>query len=105
MQFNIPKGTTAVQGIPIGRLANLESRVSALESSGSGGTWYQDEIIASGVTGTSFSLINTPARVVFLYKNGQYLISGVGRDYTRSGKTITLATSLLSTDILTANYS
>lgn len=31
MEYRISKNTTAVQGIPIGRLANLESRVSALE--------------------------------------------------------------------------
>lgn len=105
MEYNIPRGTTAVQGIPIGRLANLEARVSSLETSGGGGTWYQDEVVASGVTGTSFSLINTPTKIVFLYLNGQYLVSGVGKDYTRSGKNITLATTLLSTDLLTANYS
>lgn len=70
-----------------------------------GGTWYQDEIVASGVTGTTFTLLNTPTNIVFLYLNGQYLVSGVGKDYTRSGKNITLATTLLSTDILTANYS
>lgn len=70
-----------------------------------GGTWYQDEIVATGVTGTTFSLLNTPTNIVFLYLNGQYLVSGVGKDYTRSGKNITLATTILSTDILTANYS
>jgi len=32
MYYQIPKGTTAVQGIPIGRINNLESRVKALES-------------------------------------------------------------------------
>lgn len=70
-----------------------------------GGTWYQDEVVATGVTGTSFTLLNTPTNIVFLYKNGQYLVSGVSGDYTRSGKNVTLAVSLLSTDILTANYS
>lgn len=67
-------------------------------------TWYQDEIVASGTTGTSFSLLHAPSAVVFLYKNGQYLVSGIGQDYTRSGVNLTLAVSLLSTDILTANY-
>lgn len=85
-------------------LSGLGTQSSPLRVLG-GGTWYQDEIIASGVTGTVFNLVNTPTNIVFLYLNGQYLISGVGRDYTRSGKTITLATSLLSTDVLTANYS
>lgn len=70
-----------------------------------GGTWYQDEIVAESTTGTSFSLLHTPTNIVFLYKNGQYLVSGVGRDYTRTGTSITLTDSLLSTDVLTANYS
>jgi len=68
-------------------------------------TWYQDEIVSNGSTGTSFNLNHTPLSVVFLYKNGQYLVSGNSFDYTRSGVAITLSVSLLSSDILTANYS
>lgn len=71
---------------------------------GSGGVWYQDEIVASNTTGTSFSLLHTPTSVVFLYVNGKYLVSGVGQDYTRSGTSITLAVSLFTTDLLTATY-
>lgn len=36
-QFIIPKNTTAVQGIPIGRLNDLERRLIALEAGGGGG--------------------------------------------------------------------
>ena len=72
---------------------------------GSGGTWYQDEIVATGQTGTAFSLLHTPTSIVFLYLNGQYLVSGAGKDYTRSGTSITLTNALISSDLLTANYS
>jgi hypothetical protein len=34
--FIAPKNTTAVQGIPIGRLNNIDNRVSVLEKSGGG---------------------------------------------------------------------
>lgn len=74
-------------------------------SSGGSSTWYQDEIVASNTTGTSFSLVHTPLSVVFLYKNGQYMISGIGQDYTRSGTSLTLAVSLTKADVLTATYS
>jgi hypothetical protein len=69
------------------------------------GTWYQDEIVGKNTTGTSFNLLNNPSSVVMLYKNGQYLVSGAGYDYTRSGQAITLAVSLMSSDLLTATYS
>ena len=75
-----------------------------VKSVGGSGTWYQDEIVATGQTGTSFSLLHTPQSVVFLYKNGQYLVSGVGQDYTRVGTAITLFVALNPLDILTANY-
>lgn len=68
-------------------------------------TWYQDEIVASGVTGTSFNLLHVPTSVVFLYKNGQLMISGSNQDYTRSSGAISLSVSLNKTDILTATYS
>jgi hypothetical protein len=76
-----------------------------IKNVGGSGTWYQDEIVATGQTGTSFSLLHTPSSVVFLYKNGQYLVSGASYDYTISGANITLQTSLLATDLLTATYS
>ena len=76
-----------------------------IKNVGGSGTWYQDEIVATGQTVTSFSLLHTPQSVVFLYKNGQYLVSGAGQDYTRVGSALTLAASLLSTDLLTATYS
>lgn len=70
----------------------------------SAGTWYQDEIVATGQTGTAFSLLHTPAAVVMLFKNGVLLVKGASYDYTISGANITLATALLSTDVLTATY-
>ena len=77
-----------------------------LVTSSGGPTWYQDEIVATGQTGTSFTLAHTPTAIVFLFKNGQYLVSGgVSYDYTLSGASITLNVALLSTDLLTANYS
>ena len=81
------------------------SYATTVYKSSGGGTWYQDEIVAQHTTGTSFSLAHTPSSVVFLFLNGGYLVSGVGRDYTISGTTITLTNSLFATDLLTANYS
>lgn len=76
-----------------------------ITTSGSGGLWYQDEIIAQNTTGTSFNLLHIPTSVVFLYKNGQYLTSGSGQDYTRILAAILLSVSLTINDILTATYS
>ena len=84
---------------------NTTHKTDITFTGGSAGTWYQDEIVATGLTGTSFSLQNIPTSIVFLFLNGQYLVSGVGYDYTRSGKNITLTNALISSDILTANYS
>lgn len=76
-----------------------------LSAVGSTGTWYQDEIVATGQTGTAFSLLHTPTSVVFLYLNGQHLAKGASYDYTIAGKNITLAVALLSSDLLVATYS
>lgn len=89
-----------------GTLTGTGTASSPLSIVGTGtSVWYQDEIVATGVTGTSFNLLHTPLNVVFLYLNGQHLTSGVTYDYTRAGAALTLATSLLSTDVLTATYS
>lgn len=86
-------------------VTNLGGGVAGVAVTGGSGTWFQDEIVAQNTTGTSFTLAHTPTAVVFLYKNGQYLISGSGKDYTRSGTALTLSISLNTTDILTATYS
>lgn len=66
-------------------------------------TWYQDEVLTR-TDGTNYTLAHTPTAVVFLYLNGQLLVSG-GQDYTRSGTAITMTNATLSSDILTATYS
>ena len=70
----------------------------------SGGTWYQDEIVAQNTTGTSFNLAHSPTSTVFLFLNGKLLVKGVSQDYTISGTAITLNVALFVTDILTATY-
>lgn len=97
-------GDTVVAGTNITITQNANGN-KVISSTAGTGTWYQDEIVATGQTGTSFSLAHTPSAVVFLYKNGQYLVSGASYDYTISGKNITLAVALYSSDLLTATYS
>lgn len=94
-------GGTITLSSPIGSGGSIYGHSASTSVSG---TWYQDEIVATSSTASIVNLLNTPQSVVFLYLNGQYLTSGIGRDYTRVGKTITLTTALVVTDVLTANY-
>lgn len=53
----------------------------------------------------SYTLTNTPSsNSLHLYRNGQYQTAG-GKDYTLSGKTITMVTAPRSGNVLTAKYS
>lgn len=97
-------GDTVLAGNNVTIVVNADG-TKTVSSSGGSGTWYADEIVASGVTGTSFNLLNIPTSVVFLYKNGQLMINGSGQDYIRTAGAITLSVSLNKTDILTATYS
>lgn len=74
----------------------------ASSSNVTNGTWYQDEIPSGAKPGTSFTLAHGSITELFLELNGQYQISGI--DYTRTGTSITMTSTVLSTDILTANY-
>ena len=65
-------------------------------------TWYQDEVV-SYTNGTNYTLAHAPTTVLFLFLNGQHLVNTV--DYTYSGVNITMLSSTLSTDVLSATYS
>jgi hypothetical protein len=72
------------------------------------GTWsgmiVANEVVAfSGIDGT---LANTPiADTQVLYRNGQRLTPGVGKDYTISGAAITLTVAAGGSDAFIADYS
>ena len=95
MQFTIPSTTTAVMGIPIGKLTDLERRVKALEESGGGGgggVGYTIETPsgalydqASGSGGINFVVTHAP---IFIVADGLVYFESVG--YSRSGLNITM---------------
>jgi hypothetical protein len=64
MQYQIPRGTTAVQGIPIGRLANLESRVSYLETHGGSGFTLLPATGAVDGSNTTFTFTEQPTYII-----------------------------------------
>jgi len=80
MQFIIPKGTTAVQGIPIGRLANLESRVSYLEANGGGGSGGSSVPIypTSGAINSSNTVYGFATEPDVIFANGTPLTQKTG---------------------------
>lgn len=88
-------------------LSSTGTSTKWIAPSGGGGAWYQDETPSGTVNGTNhvFSLAHSPSAIVFIYVNGKYEVSG-GVDYTRSGTTITFATSSVpqTGDIISANY-
>jgi TATA-box binding protein (TBP) (component of TFIID and TFIIIB) len=100
-----PRNTTAVQGIPIGRLNDISIRLSILEAKNMGGlgnmSWYQDEVLTFS-DGVHYTLAHDPTSVLLLFQNGQKLINGT--DFTNSGASITMTSTMLSTDIITATY-
>lgn len=66
MQYSIGRNQQAVQGIPLGRLNNLESRVSSLEDSSTTTTVNNNREIMLGSVST-FSTFNRP---IFITING-----------------------------------
>lgn len=69
----------------------------------SGGTKVRDEVPFG--SGTAFILANTPtANTLQLFRGGIRLQVGVGNDYTLSVASITLASALVSGEILLADY-
>jgi hypothetical protein len=74
---------------------------------GGGGTPVWGEDLTTQGAGTSFILANTPiAGTVRIYRGGAYQQAGIGNDYTISGATITLSSSLQAPDEkLLADYS
>ena len=79
----------------------------AVTPAGGGGTPVWGEDLTPQGAGTSFTLANTPiAGTVRIYRGGAYQQAGSGNDYTISGATITLASSLQAPDEkLLADYS
>lgn len=75
-----------------------------VNSTGGGGTWTSGSPSGTqnGVN-TTFTLPSTPASILLLYLNGQFLTGG-GVDYTLSGSTITTVNAPFSTDVFTYNY-
>jgi len=74
--YTTPSNTTVVQGIPIGRLNNLEKRISTLESGGSG---YQ--VPTGTVNGVNKVFVFTTAPTVVS-------VDGVCRRKTSSDSTV-----------------
>lgn len=95
MQFNIPKGTIAVQGIPIGRLANLESRVSYLETNGGNGSTGAATPIAptSGAINGSNTAFVFATEVKVIVANGVAIRQNYGFTWNSSTSTATLDTA------------
>lgn len=82
MEFSIPRGTQMVQGIPIGRLNNHESRISALENASSS--------IGSEVSLTapnnSTQIFNFAHNIGIIHWNGQQVFSiGNQAAYSQTG--------------------
>lgn len=85
-----PRNTTAVLGVPIGKLNDHERRISKLESNPSGGfsgTQEKSSTTPDGLT-TTFAFAHTPN---LIYWNGQLLTTT--DDYTVSGSSITFTSS------------
>lgn len=86
-------------GISISRTAN---GVSIISTSGTGTKVRDEEPSGSG---TSFTLAHTPiANTLQLYRGGIRIQQGAGKDYTLSGNTITLSSSLSTGEVLLADY-
>lgn len=96
MEYRIPGNMQVVMGVPVGKLKNLDDRVTYLEqhgSSGGGGTLVPQHVvgvidgsnkvfsIATAITGASLINLNG-----FLQQDG-------GVDYTVSGTTVTYVTA------------
>jgi hypothetical protein len=85
MQFSIPQNTQAVMGIPIGRLNDLDRRVSYLEQHPSGGSSFQAPL-SGGLTGTNtwttapnvLFIDGGPRQRVLTNGNVMWTISGTG---------------------------
>jgi len=91
MQYIIPRNATAVQGIPIGRLANLESRVSTLEQNSGGSGWTIETptgTLYNQDTGTDGLIFTSTVTAKAVFVDGSTYFDGCG--CTISGTTITL---------------
>lgn len=74
-------------------------------TSTTGITYTQVTAETPGGSGTAFTLANLPiSGGVHLYRGGALQQAGAGKDYTISGKNITLATSLSVGEVLLADY-
>lgn len=92
MEFRIQRNQQAVQGIPIGKLNELEFRVRALEAGGGGSGWTISTPTGSlydqstGLGGLSFTASGSPIQAVFA--DGAIYFDGAG--CTISGTSITM---------------
>lgn len=81
----------------------MNNGVKTISATGSGGTKVRDEVPTG--SGTTFTLAHTPlSGTLQLFRGGARQQAGAGKDYTISGVTITLATSLASSEVLLADY-
>lgn len=66
------------------------------------GTLTREIDVTTGSTGNTHTLTSTPASNTLLdvYKNGLLLREGATEDYTVSGVTVTLAVTLVATDVI-----
>lgn len=78
MQFTIPQGTQAVMGIPIGKLNNLDHRVSALENGGVVSSSYQAPLTGS-LNQATFTWTTAPKVIV---------VDGVPKQKTQTDGTV-----------------
>jgi hypothetical protein len=92
----------------------LERLETVRRMGGGGGTSYMaikqhfvnDETPVNSGDDLNFTISQAPnpTNSLKLYRNGQRLKVGATNDYTFSGKTITLLTALIASEILTCDY-
>ena len=86
----MPKGTTTVQGIPTGKLNDLNNRVSKIETTG---TAIYVETPTGLINGSNkiYTTVNTITTVINFSINGAFIHPV---DYSTTGTTITFVTAL-----------
>lgn len=87
---------------------DAQGRITSASNGSSGiGTTLMDGEEFTGSTSSSITLSQTPATTIFpfhLFKNGQLLRVGSGKDFTRSGTGITLLAARTTDDVFVAYY-
>ena len=89
-QFYIPQKTTAVQGIPQGKLDNLDRRLTYLENNPGGGTGFTF-LTATGTVDGNNSDFTFTSKPEYIVKDGAWYRENNG--WTWSGSTATMSVS------------